>query len=307
MTSELGFTKDRFPECIIEEEVVVSPTVQESVLKLLKEDSMDPKQQLRGALDQLHENVSEALKDELSHVTKHDQEDPGNLSVDVKKVQEVSDNKTVELREVEDSDLLEDSEFDEQVLASSHLGPQHSTSSKTVHEYKVKIIRDQDAEPQSTAPTAGEDGHGLEGFRTEEYADDGHKTKRVIKLGPTERSVTFQMDIGDIGEVTSLPAEGGAQEFQSFFSKSMGAAGPSGEEGHAGVYSYVRKTTVSYDQGDEPTYGHGHEGEGLKWDDLTRQQVEYGRVMQTQFFDPQLKDSHDKKIVTVFLDSTEDN
>ena len=302
MTSERGFSKDRFPECIIEEEVQVSPTVQESVLELLKEDSMDPKQQLRGALDKLQGNVSVLLQDELSHITKDDQEGDGNLYVDVKKVQEVLDNRTVELKEPEDSDLLEDSETDEQVLASSHPGLQHAAGSKTVRKYTVKIISDQDAEPQSTWSTVD-----VEGFRTEESADDVYKTERVIRLGPSERSLTFQMDIGNGGKVTSPPAEGGAQEFRGFLSQSLGAAGPSGGEGQEGVYSYVRKTTVSYDQGDEPTFGHGHEGEAMKWDDLTRQQVEYGRVMQTQLFDPQLKVSQEKKIATVFLDSTEDD
>ncbi|XP_061077132.1 synemin [Conger conger] len=299
MTSELGFSKDRFPECIIEEEVQVSPTVQESVLELLKEDSMDPKQQLRGALDKLQGNVSVLLQDELSHVTENDQE---GASVDVKKVPEVLESRTVELKELDDSDLLEDSETEEQVLVSSHPSQQHSTSSKTVRKYTVKIIKDQEAEPQSAVSTAG-----LDVFRTEESADDVHKTERVIRLGPSERSLTFQMDIGNDGKVTSLPAEGGAQEFQGFVSESLGAAGSSGGEGHKGVYSYVRKTTVSYDQGDEPSYshGHGHEGEARKWDDLTRQQVEYGRVLQTQFFDPQLKISEEKKIATVFLDSVD--
>ncbi|XP_064168695.1 synemin [Anguilla rostrata] len=308
MTSELGFAKDRFPECIIEEEVQVSPTVQESMLDHLTEDSMDPKQQLRGDLDKLQGNVFESLQGELSHATKNVPAGPKKLSVDVKKVQEVSDNGTVtitaELRDLEYSDLLEDSESDKRVLASSHPGLQHATGSKTVREYAVKIIRDQDEEPLSMAPTVGLDGPGLEGLCGEESANDIHKTERVIKLGPSERSLTFQMDIGNFGSATSLPAEGGAQEFQHFFSQSLEAGGPSGGEG---VYTYVRKTTVSYDQGDEPTYSHGHEGEARKWDDLTKQQVEYGQVLQTQFVDPQLKVSQEKKIATVYLDSTEDN
>ncbi|KAG5839750.1 hypothetical protein ANANG_G00208260 [Anguilla anguilla] len=308
MTSELGFAKDRFPECIIEEEVQVSPTVQESMLDHLTEDSMDPKQQLRGDLDKLQGNVFESLQGELSHATKNVPAGPKKLSVDVKKVQEVSDNGTVtitaELRDLEYSDLLEDSESDKRVQASSHPGLQHATGSKAVREYAVKIIRDQDEEPLSMAPTVGLDGPGLEGLCGEESANDIHKTERVIKLGPSERSLTFQMDIGNFGSATSLPAEGGAQEFQRFFSQSLEAGGPSGGEG---VYTYVRKTTVSYDQGDEPTYSHGHEGEARKWDDLTKQQVEYGQVLQTQFVDPQLKVNQEKKIATVYLDSTEGN
>ncbi|KAJ8344148.1 hypothetical protein SKAU_G00314770 [Synaphobranchus kaupii] len=306
MTSEHVFAKDRFPECIIEEEVQVSPTVQESMLELPTEDSMDPKQQLRGAPEKLQGNVSESLQDELSL------EGPENLSVDVKKVEQVSDNGTVtitaKLNVSQDlEDFLEDSESVKQVLASSHPGLQHAIGSKTVREYTVKVSRDQDAELRNTASTAGLDVPGLEGFRAEESANDVHKTERVIKLGPSERSLTFQMDIGNVGNVASLPAEGEVQEFQGFFSQSLGAGAPSDGEVREGVYRYVRKTTVSNDQDDEPSSGHSHEWENMKWDDLTKQQVEYGRVLQTEFVDPQLKVSQEKKIATVYLDSDKNN
>ncbi|KAI1904513.1 hypothetical protein AGOR_G00006420 [Albula goreensis] len=126
MTSEHVFSKDRFPECIIEEEVHVSPSVQESMLEILREDSMDPKQQLKGALEKLQGTVSGSLQEELSLLTESSEESPENLSVNVKKVQQVSDNGTVTItaelnvsQSLDDSNLLEAGASDKEMDVGS--------------------------------------------------------------------------------------------------------------------------------------------------------------------------------------------
>ncbi|KAJ8417405.1 hypothetical protein AAFF_G00286320 [Aldrovandia affinis] len=314
MTSEHTFTKGRFPECIIEEEVQVSPTEQESMLELLTDDSMDPKQQLRGALEKLQGTVSESLQEEIALLTKSDQEASDNLTVDVKKVQQVSDNGMVTItaelnvsQSLEDFALEEDAGSNEQVLAavpSSHSGLQHAIETRSSGGYTMEASRDQDTEMQSAVPGSLE---GLEGSHMEESAKDIHKTERVIRLGPSERSLTFQMEVGNAGKDTSLPVGSGAHEFQGFFSEHLGSGGPNSKEVHEGVYSYVRQRNIGEDQGDELAYSQGHEGEVKKWEGFTKEQVEFGHVMQTQFLDPQFKDSQEKRIATLYLESAKED
>ncbi|CAB1460713.1 unnamed protein product [Pleuronectes platessa] len=70
MSDDNDFVKESFPESIIEEEVCVSPVVQESVLEFLREDSLEPKEQLEGALEKLQSSVSGPLREELAFLTK---------------------------------------------------------------------------------------------------------------------------------------------------------------------------------------------------------------------------------------------
>lgn len=128
------FAKEGFPECIIEEEVRVSPVVQESVLEFLREDSLEPKEQLKGALEKLQSSVSGPLKEELAFLTKISDENPQKVAVDIKKVQQSSGNGTTTIvaelnvsQTLEDSGLLEagDDLSEEQIMAalrSSNLG-----------------------------------------------------------------------------------------------------------------------------------------------------------------------------------------
>lgn len=109
-----AFVKESFPECIIEEEIHVSPTVQESMLEFLKEDSLEPKEQLKGALEKIQGSVSGPLKEELAFLTKLSSESPQKMSVDVKKTQQASDNGTTTIvarlnisQTLEDCGLLE--------------------------------------------------------------------------------------------------------------------------------------------------------------------------------------------------------
>ncbi|CAL8355607.1 unnamed protein product [Lota lota] len=128
MSENDSYVKERFPECIIEEEVQVSPTVQDEVLGFLREDSLDPKEQLEGALDSIQDSVSGPLREELAYFTRLSRESPQNMSVDVKRVQHTNDDGTMTIvaelnisQSLAESGLLEEEECDvseEQILAS---------------------------------------------------------------------------------------------------------------------------------------------------------------------------------------------
>ncbi|KAJ8335446.1 hypothetical protein SKAU_G00387880 [Synaphobranchus kaupii] len=192
---------DRFPECAIKEEIRVSPSVQETMLEILKQDTMDTKEQLRGVLEQPHGTVSRPRQKELDLFTRGDGAGPENLAVDVRKVQKASDNGTVTIitelnvsPTLEDSGLLEE-EVDmseEQIMAalrSSHQDLQHGISTRGG--YTVRV-----AEDYEDTPWIGGEGQG--GSYTKESETEVSKTEKHIKLDPSEKSFTFQMDVGEV-------------------------------------------------------------------------------------------------------------
>lgn len=204
-SGDSSFVKESFPECIIEEEVRVSPVVQESVLEFLREDSLEPKEQLKGALEKLQSSVSGPLREELAFLTKVSSESPQNVAVNVKKVQQSSDNSTMTIvaelnvsQSLEDSGLLEagDDLSEEQIMAalkSSNLGLEKAFQGGAGGGYSFKVSKEEDVV------------HGEEFERfTTEGEPASEITEKHIKLGPSEKSMTFQMDIqGSHAETTS--------------------------------------------------------------------------------------------------------
>ncbi|KAM9352443.1 synemin [Symphorus nematophorus] len=198
MSGDRSFVKESFPECIIEEEVRVSPVVQESVLEFLREDSLEPKDQLKGALEKLQGSVSGPLREELAFLTKVSSESPEKVAVDVKKVQQSSDNGTMTIvaelnvsQTLEESGLLEggDDLSDEQIMAalrSSNLGLEKAFQGGAGEGYSIKVSKEEDV-----AYGEGDSASGI--------------TEKHIKLGPSERSsFTFEMDVkGSHGEAPS--------------------------------------------------------------------------------------------------------
>ncbi|XP_034032456.1 synemin [Thalassophryne amazonica] len=176
------------PECIIEEEIHVSPTVQESVLELLREDSLEPKEQLTETLEKIQDAVSGPLKEELAYLTKLSRESPDSLAVDVKRVQQSSDNGTTTIvaelnvsQTLEDSGLLDMEDLsEEQIMAALSSSP---TSLDKVFQggaggYTLRVSKDD--VPHS------------EGDKEEHTADI---TDKQIKLEPSGKPFTFQMDV----------------------------------------------------------------------------------------------------------------
>ncbi|XP_062317646.1 synemin isoform X1 [Osmerus eperlanus] len=238
MTSDHSFVKEGFPECIIEEEVHVSPTVQDSMLGFLREESLTPTEQLRGALEQLHGSVSGSLKEELALLTRAGSDSPQNLSV--KKVQQSSDNGTTTIvaemnvsQTLEDSGLLgeqgDDLSEEEimEALQSSNPGLQKEFQRGAEGGYSFRVSRD----PDNTGELMTE------------------VTEKHIKLGPSEKSFTFQMDVNNTQAQGNSRADG--QPFST-------------------------------------------------------ETAEYGQVLQPQMMDPPLKVIHEKRIATVYLESSND-
>ncbi|XP_044049963.1 synemin [Siniperca chuatsi] len=200
MSGDHTFVKESFPECIIEEEVRVSPIVQESMLEFLREDSLEPKDQLKGALEKLQSSVSGPLREELVFLTKVSSESPQNVAVDVKKVQQSSDNGTMTIvAELNVSQTLEDSGLLEADIRSSDLGLEKAFQGGAGEGYSFRVSKEEDV-------AYGEE---FEVF-THKGESASEITERHIKLGPSEKSFTFQMDVqGSHAEVAS------EQEMQS--------------------------------------------------------------------------------------------
>ncbi|KAJ3596573.1 hypothetical protein NHX12_002978 [Muraenolepis orangiensis] len=204
MSDDDSYTKERFPECIIEEEVQVSPTVQESVLGFLREDSLDPKEQLEGALDTIQDSMSGPLREELAYFAKLSRESPQNMTVDVKRVQHTNDDGTLTIvaelnisQSLNESGLLEDEECDvseEQILASLQ------SSSPGLEALRAQGYSFRMSEEQETVYAGGLDDIGATGGSVTET------TKRYLKLGPTERSFTFQKDPDQSSSEQGLPS-----------------------------------------------------------------------------------------------------
>ncbi|XP_048023742.1 synemin [Megalobrama amblycephala] len=206
-----SFLRDDIQDCIIEEEVHVSPTLQQSIVGILREESLDPEQQLRGALEQIQDTVSGALKEELAFFTKG-RETPENVSVDIKKVEQVTDSGTMTIvaelnvsQTLEDSGLLEgDDPSEEQIMAalsSTHPTLQQALGGGAGVGYTMKVSQEEFRMEGMPWMTSDEE------IRQWSSTDEVGKTEKHIKLGPSEKSFTFQMDVNN---GSSASASGGA-------------------------------------------------------------------------------------------------
>lgn len=203
-----SFLKDSFPECIIEEEVRVSPVVQESVLELLREDSLEPKEQLKGALEKLQSSVSGPLKEELAFLTRMSSESPENVAVDVKTVQQSNNNGTTTIvaelnvsQTLDESGLLEtgDDLSEEQIMAalkSSDLGLEKVLQGGAGGEYMFKVSTE-------------------EAVRFEEFQHPNRGESEItgehLKSAPPKQSFTFKMSHAEApdlqSQISTVPEE----------------------------------------------------------------------------------------------------
>uniref|UniRef100_A0A4W5Q2X4 Synemin, intermediate filament protein n=1 Tax=Hucho hucho TaxID=62062 RepID=A0A4W5Q2X4_9TELE len=189
MKDDLSFAQKSYSECIIEEETIrVSPTVQESMLGYLREETLHPKEQLKGALEQLQGTVPGSLKEELALLTRGGSDSPQNISVDIKKVHQSSDNGTTTIvAELKSSTTLED---------SGQLGQQgDDVSEKQIMAALCSSNPNLGAEGGYTLDTkemcwvTSSEGQGGE--------SSTDVTEKHIKLGQSEKSFPFQMDINN--------------------------------------------------------------------------------------------------------------
>ncbi|XP_064807980.1 synemin-like [Oncorhynchus masou masou] len=187
MKDDNSLAQNSYSECIIEEETIcVSPTVQESMLGYLREETLHPKEQLRGALEQLQGAVSGSLKEELALLTRRGSDSAQNISVDIKKVNQSSDNGTTTIvAELKSSTTLEDSGqlgeqgddvSEEQIMAAlcaSNLGAEGGYTLDTKEMCWVTSSEGQGGESSTDV------------------------TEKHIKLGQSEKSFPFQMDVNN--------------------------------------------------------------------------------------------------------------
>ncbi|KAL4641909.1 synemin-like [Arapaima gigas] len=293
LTSEHAFSEHMYPECIIEEEVQVSPTVQKSVLEQLQEETKDPKQQLRGVLEQIQGEVSGPLKEELSFFTGNDQESSDKLAVDIKKVQQTSDSKTATIvAQLSVSQTLEDPGFlkeqgvsEEQIIqyGDPDFEPSSQGASISVGGVQegctVKVSNIQSVKVQGMPWVPGYKAQG--GGSVNEV----NKMKTECEIGPSEESFTFQSDV----------IKSGIQEGQRFYSEAQRSEGFSGKEVTEDIYRYDQMAIAGEYQG-EASFHDSDEGKMGKWEDYTKAHVEFSHVLQSQVTQPQKKTSQEKNV-----------
>ncbi|MBN3273189.1 SYNEM protein, partial [Polyodon spathula] len=229
--------KQTSSECVIEEEIKVPRKVQESVLERLREDGDSPKEQLKGTFEQLKGTASDNLTEELAMLTSNRQDSSDNLAVDIRKVQQSSDSGVVTIvaeinvsQNLDESGLPEGQEeevSEEQVMAAlrstnpqlhealsgkagEKMAPPHSADDK---EPTITVSTDQDVRVQGMSWTASSKDAGSP--NAEHSAPDINKSVKHIKLGPSEKSFTFQMDVSQVATSTTGKGPQEAKAFNS--------------------------------------------------------------------------------------------
>ncbi|KAF3688858.1 Synemin Desmuslin [Channa argus] len=206
MSDDHSFVTENFPECIIEEEVCVSPIVQESVLEFLREDSLEPKEQLKGALEKIQSSVSGPLREELAFLTTLSSESPQNMAVNVKKMQTSSDSGTTTIvaelnlsQTLDNSGLLGagDDLSEEQIMSalrSSNLGLEEAFKGEMEGGYSFRFSTEEGV---------------MHGEESEGFSNVGESVSTIaekhIKLGALEKSSTFMNVEGSHTEATTQP------------------------------------------------------------------------------------------------------
>ncbi|XP_066491898.1 synemin [Tiliqua scincoides] len=103
----------RAESIVIEREIKIPHEFQESLKDIFSEETKDPKQQLKKALEKLEDTFPESVKQELSALTKEDQADSSSLEVDIKKVKHTEKEGLVTIvAEVNLSQTLDSDQFD---------------------------------------------------------------------------------------------------------------------------------------------------------------------------------------------------
>ncbi|KAK6474968.1 synemin-like [Huso huso] len=311
------FDEQTSSECVVEEEIKVPRKVQESVLELLREDGHNPKQQLKGALEQLKGTVSDNLREELAVLTSNGQDSSDSLAVDIRKVQQSSDSGVVTIvaeinvsQNLDESGLPEGQEgfSDEQVMAALRsTNPQlhearsgkagekmvlsHSADDK---EPKIRVSTDQDVRVQGMSWTTSSEDPGSP--NAEQSAPDINKLVKHIKLGPSEKSFTFQMDVSQVASSTTAR---GPQEAKAFNSQAEFTDGANVRAVREEVYQYVQRA--------------GEEGEEQveMWDPSqgeTAAQFAFSKALQQQrIVDPRSVISEEQRIAALYLDEDDED
>ncbi|KAJ6662849.1 hypothetical protein lerEdw1_011053 [Lerista edwardsae] len=102
----------RAESIVIEREIKIPHEFQESLKDIFSQETKDPKQQLKKALEKLEDTFPESVKQELSALTKEDQSDSSSLEVDIKKLKHAEKEGLVTIvAEVNLSQTLDSDQF----------------------------------------------------------------------------------------------------------------------------------------------------------------------------------------------------
>ncbi|KAL4623546.1 synemin [Arapaima gigas] len=309
MKSERTFSKEHFPESIIEEEVQMSPTELEPVFELLQQDSTD----LKGLLQNTLGTVSRSLKEELDHFTKTDEEALDSLAV--KSVEQTADNGTVTIvaelnvsQRLKDSGIMEGLGKDD--TSEDKIMEALQSSSVDLQKMFSSGITASGADREDVLNFSGDQGgkavdhSDQEGFTTKESTIKVNKTEKHIKLGPSEKLFTFQMDISNLAPASSsrnpldpqylnLQMESGQDDTV----KEMG-------EGRCRVFE-MKASNEKPDEGSN--LDQTQKGLARCQESCSAEEVGFGHFVHSHLAEPQLRICEEKRVATVYLESHKEN
>ncbi|XP_039629196.1 synemin [Polypterus senegalus] len=298
---EQSYPEECSAEYVIEEEIHVPHNVQRSVLELLREGGQDPRQQITSTLEQLKESVPDNLREELSFLSDV-RERSDQLEVDVRKVQQSSDSGVVTIvAEINVSQSLDDSGLaNDEKQADSDLEYEKELHTRVGEAFSHEEEEEEEDEPRMHEATWARSLQAPGSTSVEQPTTDINKSVRLIKLGPSEKSFTFQMDVS---QVTSMASGEGNKKEAAFFTQREFSNGANGRAVREDVYQYV--------QSDRGSESQGHQGEEEEtWDDDNEEMGEqdaFSNVVQQQkFVDPRSVISKEHRIAALYLDESDD-
>ncbi|XP_058398345.1 synemin isoform X1 [Diceros bicornis minor] len=180
---------------VIEKEIKIPHDFHTSIKGAFKE----PRHQLVEVIGQLEESLPERMKEELSALTREGQGGPGNVSVDVKKVQTSGGESVTLVAEVNLSRTVGADQLDLEELSKDEAGE--------IEKAVESVVRDSLTKPHSPTPGSPDREAGAEapapGFRFKRWAtqelyspsgeDDeagrAHSTEQVTSQGPVSATV----------------------------------------------------------------------------------------------------------------------
>nr|XP_014432067.1 synemin [Pelodiscus sinensis] len=191
---------------VIEKEIKIPHEFQTSIKGLLLKETKDPKQQLKDALGQLEGSLPESVKEELAALTKEDHADSSSVAVDIKKVDQVSEDGLVTIvAEVNLTQTLDADQFDIAQLGGVIRSETESVSLKSPKQEgfernepelesqtdgKSRIEIDISSSSNKSAPWASRGVYSSSRVRSNDGMEY-HSTEEVICEGPVSEAVEF--------------------------------------------------------------------------------------------------------------------
>ncbi|KAJ7311353.1 hypothetical protein JRQ81_006969, partial [Phrynocephalus forsythii] len=214
---------------VIEKEIKIPQEFQDSIKDLLSQESKDPKQQLKEALEKLEDTLPESVKQELSALTKESEAESSTMEVDIRKVECTKEGGPVTIvAEVNLSQTLDPDQFNMEFLSEGVTDeikwPTWSSKEDGLKEHGKQESESQNSgrkkvqvDVSSTPWTVGEfsssaklsDHDGTEHFSSKQVIYQGPVFKSTeASSGEDERLSQVSFDINRrIKQITIAPTE----------------------------------------------------------------------------------------------------